>query len=52
MPNTPITLPQEKELRNLIIIIKKEDPNKSVETELSVELCSKISKYLSCDIQN
>ena len=45
-PNTPVPLPPSDELRKLDITIKKDKPNESVEIELSVELCIKLSKYI------
>ena len=45
-PNVPVTLDQRDEVRMLEITITKEQPNKTVEIELSVELCIKPSKYI------
>ena len=45
-PNVPVTLDQRDEVRMLEITIMKEQPNKTVEIELSVKLCIKPSKYI------
>ena len=45
-PNVPVTLDQRDEVKMLEITIKKEQTNKTVEIELSVELCIKLSKYI------
>ena len=46
-PNVPVTLDQRDEVRMLEITITKEQPNKTVEIELSVKLCIKPSKYIA-----
>ena len=42
----PVPLPPSDELRKLDITIKKQQSNQTVEIELSVELCIKLSKYI------
>lgn len=50
-PNYPVMLPQKDEMKKVEITIKKKNPKKTVEIELSVKRCAKISKYISCSTQ-